>query len=514
MSVSEHIKSRIAELPDKPGVYLFRDRTGRVVYVGKAASLRKRVGSYFRAGTRRRADAKLRGLIHSVHDLEFIVLRSEAEAILIEGQFIKDYRPRFNVDFRDDKRFLLLRVNRADPFPRLETCRIERADGATYFGPYASAAAARAALEFVDKRFGLRRCRPREPGPDDHRHCIDDIVRFCSAPCIGHVDSDAYRRRVDDACAFLRGERPQDLHALREAMEQAARELDFERAAALRDMGRLLHEAVKRRVRSELTVAMKEEDARAGIAALKDELGLPAVPAAIEAYDISSISGTHAVGSLVCAVDGLPRRNRYRLFRIRTVQGSDDPAMMAEVIRRRFARRAEARWAPPDMVLVDGGLTQLRAARRELEAQGLGALPLAGLAKRREELYAGPAGRERILRLPPDSPALKVLERLRDEAHRFALTYHRKLRARRLRESALDEIEGVGEARKKALLAHFGSIDRLRRAREDEIAAVSGIGPVLAAEIRRRLAGAAEPTERDESHREDHEGAQTDADPS
>ncbi len=491
VEIPQRLKEKLEALPDAPGVYLMRDRTGRVVYVGKAASLRARVRSYFRRSTLRSADPKLRGLVRSVSDLDTVVLRSEAEAVLIEGQFIKEYKPLYNRALRDDKRFLLLRADLREPFPRFSTCRIAREDGRAYFGPYASAASARAALDFVEKRFGLRRCRPRVPGPEDHRHCLYDIIRYCSAPCVGKADAAAYRERVDEACAFLRGERPAVLKELREAMKQAGAELDFERAAALRDTLRLLGEAVRRRVRASLTIPMKEADGRAGVDGLREALGLAARPSVIEAYDISNISGTHAVGSLVCAVEGLPARSRYRHFRIRTVSGSDDPAMMAEVIRRRFARRGEAGWVPPDMVLVDGGLAQLRAARSQLEALGLGGLPLAGLAKRYEELYHGPPGRERVVRLPPDSPPLKMLQRLRDEAHRFALTHHRTLRARRLRESALDEVEGVGARRKQVLLARFGSIDRLRRATAEQIAETPGIGPVLAAQVHAALRGGA-----------------------
>jgi len=491
MKIPDRIRTKLDTLPDAPGVYIMRDRSGRVIYVGKAASLRRRVSSYFRAGTHRRADPKLRGLVHSIADFETIGARDEAEAILLEGRLIKDYRPRFNVEFRDDKRFLLLRANRAAPLPRFDACRLQKDDGADYFGPYASSASARAALDFLDRRFGLRRCRPARPGPEDHRHCHNDILRFCSAPCMGAISEAAYRARVDEACAFLRGERMDVLRELRAEMEREAAALHFEKAAALRDSLRLLEAAVRQRVRVEPPAALRAEDARAGLRALQETLALPAPPRVIEAYDISHISGTLAVGSLVCAVDGLPDRRRYRRFRIRAVNRSDDPAMMEEMLRRRFMRAEADDWRPPDLVLVDGGLTQLRAARRALCETGLGALPAIGLAKRFEEVYAGPDGAERIVRLPEDSPALKVLTRLRDEAHRFALAYHLKLRARRIRESALDDIEGIGPKRKEQLLRHFGSVQRLRRASAEEIAAVPGVGSALAAQIHAALGGGA-----------------------
>ncbi len=486
MSVSAKVKARLQGLPEKPGVYFMRDRRGRIVYVGKAASLRDRVRSYFRRGTLRSAEPKLRGLIRSIDDFDILVTRTEAEATLTEGRLIKEYRPRYNVDFKDDKRFLLLRVSLNDPCPRFDTARINKDDGALYFGPYASSQAARAALEFTDKRFGLRRCSPREPGPEDHKHCLNDIVRYCSAPCILKVAPEQYRERVDLACAFLRGERPEYLEELRQAMLKEAGARHFERAAALRDSYLLLKQAVKERARVRKTADMKQEDAQAGVAELQKTLGLDRAPRVIEACDISNISGTHAVGSLVCAVDGLPHRNRYRMFRIRTVAGSDDPAMMAEVIRRRFSGTLTAKTPPPDLVLVDGGITQLRAARKELDALGLQDLPAAGLAKRFEEIYR--EGRAPI-RLPAESNALKVLQRIRDEAHRFALTYHRRLRMQRIRDSVLDEIEGVGGKRKQILLSRFGSVRRLRKASEQEIAAVPGVGPALARLITNRLGG-------------------------
>lgn len=492
MKVTDRIRERLAQLPDKPGVYVMRDRAGAVIYVGKARSLRRRVQSYFRAGTLRRGDPKLLSLVHSVHDLEVMPLRTEAEATIVEGQFIKDFRPRYNVAFKDDKRFLLLRVDPAEPFPRFALCRLRRDDGARWFGPYASAAVARAAHEFLDKHFGLRRCRPRVPGAKDHRHCIDDVVRFCSAPCILRVTAEQYRARVDAACAFLRGESPEVLKDLRGEMLRASAELNFERAAALRDWLGLLHRAVRQRAIAARSLDTRAAASRTGVEALGAALGLPAPPRVIECYDISNIGGTLAVGSLVCAVDGVPRRARYRLFRIRTVEGSDDPAMMAEVLRRRFGRAGEAGWGPPDMVLVDGGLPQLRAARAVLRELGLAALPTAGLAKTFEEIHWGPEDAERVLSLPLDSPALTVLRALRDEAHRFAVTYHRRLRARRIRESALDEIEGVGPSRKAALLRRFGSVLRLRRAPVDAIAAVPGVGPALAARIAAALAAGAD----------------------
>ena len=491
MDLPDKVKEKLSRLPDRPGVYLMRDRNGRVIYVGKAVSLRNRVRTYFRQGTLRSADPKLRGLIKSIADLDLIELRTEAEATLTEGRLIKEYRPRYNVSFRDDKRFLLLRVDPAEPFPRFTLCRIRKQDGAEYFGPYASAASARAAMEFVEKTFGLRRCRPRVPGPEDYKHCMNDVIRFCTAPCVARIDTEGYHERIRRACAFLRGENREALDRLEQEMKDAAANREYERAAVLRDTLLRVRQAVRQRVRTGKTAAMKTEEARRGIEELRTALGLEKSLRVIECYDISNISGTHAVGSMVCAVDGVPARNRYRHFRIKTVEGIDDPGMMAEVIRRRFSRALTEQQPLPDLVILDGGVTQLHAARAELDALGLVDLPAAGLAKRFEEVHWEFHGPAPPLRFKPDAPALYVLKKIRDEAHRFALTYHRKLRSKRIRESRLDDIEGIGDKRKHQLLEHFGSIRRLEKASEDDIARVPGFGWSMARLVYRSLHGEA-----------------------
>lgn len=485
IAIPDKVRRKLQELPDQPGCYLMRDRRGKIIYVGKAASLRKRVQSYFRASTWARADPKLRGLIRSVDDLDIVVLRNEAEALLTEGQLIKDYKPRYNVDLRDDKRFLMLRIDLAEPWPQFKAVRIRREDGASYLGPYVNSVATRVAMDFVERHFGLRKCAPREPDATHHKHCINDIVRFCSAPCIGHITREAYLAKAAEACAFLRGERPALLESMRARMQEAAEQQRFEEAAAVRDTWFMLREITHQRARVASTPEIKAEDARAGMLGLQQALGLAAPPRVIECYDISNISGTHSVASMVCAVDGVPSPARYRHFRIRTVHQSDDPAMMAEVIRRRFQRLQQEGGRGPDLLVVDGGLSQLNAARGELMQLGVTHVPVIGLAKRFEEIHV--PGASVPLRLPSDSKALYVLQRTRDEAHRFALAYHRRLRARRLRESVLDEIPGMGEKRKMALLSHFGSVLRVKRATVEEIAAVPGVGPASAKFISDRL---------------------------
>ncbi len=487
MEFSQNIRKKLKTLPDKPGCYLMRDRDGRIIYIGKAASLRKRVQSYFRSHTRRTAQPKIRSLISSIEDFDFVVLKSEAEAILTEGKLIKEYRPHYNTLWKDDKRFQMIRVDVQHPFPTISKCRIRKKDGAQYFGPYTSGMAAKVAVEFLERKFGLRRCRPRVPDAETYKHCNDDIIANCSAPCIGKVSPEEYRRRVEEVCAFLRGERMEMLKELRAEMERAAGELKFEEAAALRDVLFHLNQAVREKARVRKTHQMKQDEAREGLKALQQHLKLPAEPRVIECFDISNISGTNSVASMVCAVDGVPYPNRYRRFRIKTVEGADDPRSMAEVVRRRYSRLQRENKPMPGLVMVDGGITQLRAAKEELRQLGLDGLPIVGLAKRYEEIVWDYTDNSGNLVLPRHSAELTVVTRLRDEAHRFAITYHRDLRRQRIMESRLDEIPGIGGSRKELLLKHFGSMVRLGRASAEQIAEVPGIGKKTAELIRTEL---------------------------
>jgi excinuclease ABC subunit C len=482
---SAQLRDKLAALPDKPGCYLMRDRKGSIIYVGKALSLRRRVQSYFRPATLRDAAPKVRSMINSVADLEVITVRNETDALLTESALIKQYRPRFNIVLRDDKRYLALRADPRDPVPRLATCRILRDDHALYFGPFPSAAVVRAVLDFTEKRYGLRKCKPLRPDAETYKHCINDIVRFCSAPCVGRISPEDYVARFAEACAFLRGERLGVIEEVKAQMQAAAAAHDFEKAATLRDTWIALREMVKRRARVVATPEMQAAAARAGLRELQRLIGLPAVPALIEGFDISNLFGTHSVASLVAAADGLPDRRLYRRFRIRTVEGADDPRSMAEVIARRYARVQAEGKTLPGLVLIDGGVTQLRAARAALASLGLGHVPAVGLAKQQEEIVLDD-GRPPLL-LPRDSDALRVLTRLRDEAHRFALDYHRRLRGRLIRESALDEIPGIGPAKKAALLTRFGSVRRLARASLADIESVPGIDRTLAEAVLRAV---------------------------
>ncbi len=482
MEVAGKVKAKLAELPEGPGVYLMRDLQGRIIYVGKASNLKDRVSSYFRESTFSTTTPMRRDLVLTVADLEWYQARNEAAALLLESKLIKDYKPRFNIALRDDKRYMMVRIHLGHPFPRFEICRIRRQDDYTYFGPYVSATSAREAVDFTERRFGIRVCLPLRPGAPDFKHCLAEVIRQCSAPCVGRISSLDYQGRVAEACAFLRGERPELLDDIRADMRAASEACDYERAASLRDTLFHLETAIRQRRVLTGDPGIRIRDAQAGVEDMRHALQLPRAPRMIECFDISTISGTHSVASLVCAVDGMPHKKLYRRYRIRTVEGMNDPAMMKEVVSRHLADIRDGSRETPDLLLLDGGQTQLAAAREALAEAGMSDIPTAALAKRFEEIHVSPG--EPPLRLPPDSPALKVLRSIRDEAHRFAISYNRLLRARRIRESALDDIPGIGPAKKKALLSVFGSVRRLSAAPETELAQVPGIGLALACSIK------------------------------
>ena len=485
--MNDVLRERLKSVPTRPGCYLMRDRRGVIIYVGKAKNLRRRVLSYFRPGAKHAP--KVRSMVNTVADLEFMTVRNDAEALLTEANLIKKYKPHFNILMRDDKRYLALRADPEDPFPVFRTCRIVRDDGARYFGPFPSAPVVRAAKDFVEKKFGLRGCTVLAPDAETHRHCHADVVRFCSAPCEGRISVADYHARFDEACAFLRGERPQVIAELVEEMKAAAAAEDFRKAADIRDTVAALKEMTKAHfVRK--SPEMRREDARRGIAELAQALGLKAPPRVIECVDISNLFGTHNVASLVVAVDGLPDGRYYRHFKIETFEGADDPRAMSEVVLRRYGPDSTLTAKSPkaDLYICDGGITQLRAARARFAEIGLADMPTVGLAKQQEILVTDDERGDVFL--PRDSEALMVVTRLRDEAHRFAITFHRSLRERTIRESVLDEVPGIGPAKKMALLKKFHSIYGIAKAAPADIASTAGINAELAAAVKRAAEGA------------------------
>ncbi len=478
--VTELIRERLKTVPNKPGCYIMRDRQGVIIYVGKAKNLRRRVSSYFRPGAKHAP--KVRSMVDTVYDFEFMTVKNEAESLLTEASLIKKYKPHFNILMRDDKRYLALKADPDAPWPRFQCVRIVRDDGARYFGPFPSSPVVRAAKDFAEKRWGIRECDAIEPDEECHRHCLANVIRRCSAPCLGRISQDEYRARFEEACEFLQGKRPEVLSDVEESMCAASAKGDFETAARLRDTFFALKEMTKAHfVRK--SPEMRRDDAQKGIAELAEAVGLERPPRIIECVDISNLFGTHNVASLVVARDGLPDRRYYRHFKIRSFEGADDPRAMAEVVRRRYGPESTLLETSPraDLYICDGGITQLRAAREAFAGIGVRDIPTIGLAKQ-QEIVVLDDGRPDVV-LPRDGEALMVITRLRDEAHRFAITYHRSLREKTIRESALDEVPGIGEAKKVKLLKAFGSVRGVARATEGEIAAAAGVGRAIAAEV-------------------------------
>ncbi len=468
---------KVRDLPHKPGVYLFKDRFNRVIYVGKARDLNKRVSQYFHPSRRFQADRKTQALLESIWDLEAHTVKSEPESLLLEGKLIKEYRPRYNISFRDDKKFLLVKVNLNDPFPRFQLTRMRKDDGCRYFGPFAHSGSLRKTLSLLRRKFHLRTCRPAIPGEVDFRHCLQHIIKNCSAPCVNKITRAGYIAKVNEACEFLDGASGEMLAEFKAEMKKAAERLDFERAAEIRNLLSDLKRTTsptKRFARQFVTTVQPIED----MATLQEALGLPIRPNIIECFDISNISITHKVASMVCFRGGKPDRENYRRYRIKTVEGQDDFASMAEVVRRRYSRVLTEGIRKPNLVVVDGGKGQLSSAKRELDALGLADLPIIGLAKENEEIFR--PGESAPLVIDHSSGAIRLLQRIRDEAHRFANGYHQILMKQRVSESLLDDCPGVSENRKRLLLRHFGSIAKLRQATAEEICAIDGIGPKLA----------------------------------
>jgi excinuclease ABC subunit C len=533
------LQKKVQEVPHKPGVYLMRDRFNRVIYVGKARDLRKRVGSYFLPSKLAQADLKTRAMLEATWDFETHTVRSEAESVLLEGKLIKEYRPRYNVSFRDDKRFLLVRVDMSEEWPRFRLARFKKDDGSRYFGPYAHAGALRQTLNFMRKKFGVLTFGRGSPTERELKSATYQVpVR------LSEINGEQYRERVLQACEFLEGKSREMIATLEAEMHKAAKKMDFEKAAELRNMIgdlRSTTRPMRRFTRGSLPSAI---DPMADVRALAEALQLPQVPRVMECFDISNISTTHVVASMVCFRDGVPDKDSYRRYRVRTVEGQDDFASMAEVVRRRYSRvLLEARDANsevaefsqedpvnalarisrhpeesreialqnspvtsrdsstppsparndegfvavrlPDLIIVDGGKGQLSAACRELQRLGLHDLPIIGLAKEREEIYRPSRALPR--QLPLDSGALRLLQRIRDEAHRFANAYHQLLMKKRVGESVLDDCPGVSQNRKNLLLRRFGSVNRLRKATVEQIASTDGIGRKLAEEVHRFL---------------------------
>jgi excinuclease ABC subunit C len=461
-----------------------KDPAGLVVYVGKAKDLKKRLASYFIP--RQRMTPKVAAMMDTVADLEWHEVRSETEALLLEGKLIKRWRPRWNILFRDDKQFPQIRVDLADPIPRFRIVRARNSDSARYFGPFPHQQAVRRTINEMRKKFGILLVDANPAPLPDGRWRLYGDVRSQIQKFPNEVTAEEYGERVTAACAFLEGKAGEWAEQTEVDMRAAAAARDYEKAAELRDLLDALRRTTEKSRRFLRENPLPRRDESGALDALATALGLSRPPATAECFDISHISGTLAVASMVRFVDGQADKTGYRRFKIKSFEGNDDFRSMEEVVGRRYSRLAEEGRAFPELVIIDGGLGQVGAALSAFRKAGLTPPPLIGLAKR-EETIVFPEGRE--LKLPRHDVGLALLMRIRDEAHRFANDFNADLRSRKLKESLLDEMPGLGPKRKEALLAHFGSIQKLRQASVEELAQVAGVSDKLAAEIAKFLEG-------------------------
>ena len=476
-----NLKEKVRRLPDKPGVYLMKDRLGRIIYVGKAKALKKRVSSYFTPSRAMTLHPKIRVLIEMIADFDTVEVKSEPEALLLEGKLIKQWKPKYNTDFTDDKRFLLVRVDPAQELPRFALTRFKKEDRSRYFGPFAHSGLLRKTLAQMRRQFGILLGDATPKKLPDGRWQLYDDVRQELYGFANETTAEDYRRRVDDACAFLDGKSREWLAALRAEMLAAAEKHKFEKAAELRDVVFALEKTLAKTRTFERSDPSSPEIGAEASCLLGEALGLKTTPRTLECFDISHISGTFVVASMVHFADGRPDKDNYRRFQIKSFMGNDDFRAMEEVVGRRYRRLRDEGKPMPDLVVIDGGRGQISAALKAFVAIDVEPPALIGLAKKHETIIF-PDERP-PLNLPLNSPALNLLQRLRDEAHRFANTYNADLRSKKIRESILDDFPGLGTVRRTALLAHFGGIDRLRAASKKQLAEVAGFGPRMAAEL-------------------------------
>lgn len=592
---------RLADFPEKPGVYIMKDKRNKIIYVGKASSLKNRVKSYFQSP--KNLPVKVASMVSKIEDIEYIVTDSEVEALILECNLIKFNKPRYNILLRDDKQYPYIRITVNEPFPRIEVVRRVKKDGARYFGPYANAGAMREAIDVINKVFPIRTCRKDlSKVPLDERPCLNYYINRCLAPCQGGVKEEEYNEMIKNIIMFLEGKQLKLVKQLKVKMHEAAENLDFERAAALRDQiqalekvlekqkivstdmidqdiiamargsgivciqvffiregklisrepfilkntddserkeiltsfvkqfynnthflpkeiiidediddrdtieewlsrkkGSKVYVIIPKRGKKRELAQMVAENARAyleqveskeereqlknqqALEELKEHLGLEVIPYRIEAFDISNTQGTESVASMVVFEGAQPKKEDYRKFKIRTVEGPNDFESMREVVLRRFKRAlsGDGKFEKlPDLLLIDGGKGQLKYAREALKELSLSHIPTMALAEEYEHIFV--EGRDDPIVLPENSEALYLVQRVRDEAHRFALSFHRSLRSKKNLRSVLDDIPGIGKVRRLALLKALGGLEGIKRASVEELAAVPGMNRKVA----------------------------------
>jgi excinuclease ABC subunit C len=599
------LKLKLKNLPASPGVYMFRNAAGKIIYIGKAKNIRNRVRTYFQS--RNHLDAKTERMISRAADVELMVTESEVEALILEANLVREHKPRYNVALKDDKHFPYIKITK-EPFPRIMIVRRLEKDGATYFGPYTSSKGMRQTVIFLSRLFSIRTCSLVIPAPagKTHKVCLDYHIQRCGGPCEGFQSQEEYQELVASVIMVLSGKSKKLIDLLTGKMHRASARIQYEEAAKIRDqieaiksvmikqhvdvgelvdrdivsvaredkdgvavvmqlregvligrqdfqlsaeaeeaddivlesfvvqyynhqpnmpeelvlpleppgvsllerwLGKIKGSKVKiitpriggkmrlvdlaarnaRLLLDELLIQKKRFVERTSkmVVSLKEELGLARSPRTITCFDISNTGGTDAVGSCVFFENGRPKKSEYRHFKIKGVVGQDDFKMMREVIGRYFYRLRETKHPAPDLVVVDGGKGQLSAAAAELKYLGFTDQPVMALAKKLEEVYL--PGKNEPVMISRSSPALLLLKQVRDEAHRFAVTYGRKVRSKRIIKSRLDEIAGIGPVRRAALLKRYGSVDRIKSLSAEELATVRGINLTLARAVLKEL---------------------------
>lgn len=475
-----NIKEKVRRLPHRPGVYLMKDRLGQTIYVGKAKDLKKRVSTYFQASRKLTiAQPKIRAMIDLIHDFDTIIVKSEAEALLLEGQLIKKYKPRYNTDFTDDKRFLLVRVDLRESLPRFRLTRNRIDSNSRYFGPFAHSGHLRKTLAELRRKFGIL-LSDAKPSQISDRPGYWKLYEDARAEIYEHpneITAEQYQSRVEEACSFLEGKAKEWLAELKEQMAEAAEARNYEKAASLRDMITALERTTNRTRKFERNQLGRISNDQV-IKSLQSELGMKKAPQTMECFDISHISGSFCVASMVAFKEGRPDRKNYRRYKIKSFVGNDDFRAMEEVVGRRYRRLNDEQKPFPDLIVIDGGAGQVTAALKAFLYQGLEPPFLIGLAKKNETIIFSD-GRP-PLNLSHHAPALRLLQNIRDEAHHFANSFNAELRSKRLRESILDDFSGLGSLKKQKLLKHFGSIEKLRSASANQLTQVEGIGPKTA----------------------------------
>jgi excinuclease ABC subunit C len=430
---------KVKTFPTTPGVYLMKDADGKVIYVGKAKNLRNRAGSYFTAQAA--LDRRTAELVKHIADIDFIATDTEVDALLREARLVKDVRPRFNTELKDDKTFPYLQIRIREEFPRVEFTRKPRRRGVRLYGPFTNARALRAAIQVLQRVFQFRTCSLDIRSNDERwrwfRPCLLHSIRQCTAPCNFRVSREDYRKQIRALRLVLEGKKARLIREMTDEMHQSSANLQFEKAAKIRDdieaLGKL---ELRGDVDKDAQPEVFHIDPKKGLRGLQKLLGLPASPRSIEGIDIAHLGGTDTVASLVSFLDGLPFKPGYRRFKIKTVEGVDDFASMREVVSRRFSAHNRDEWGTPDLVLIDGGKGQLSAAVEAFRSLGLEPPTMISLAKQEEEIFR--PDQPEPIRLSRTSAALRLLQFVRDEAHRFAQHYHHQLRKRRLR----DEMQG------------------------------------------------------------------------